>query len=45
MGRKIIGIIVKSLRHKDFPNRWIWQGIRWEDVRLKILEEIEGGKG
>lgn len=29
----------RLLHRKDFPHRWIWQPIRWKDVREK-LEEV-----
>ena len=29
------------LHRKDYPHRWIWQPIRWVDVREKILEHCD----
>lgn len=35
---------IRLLHRKDYPHRWIWQSIRWVDVREKILEICEASK-
>lgn len=33
--------LINLFKHKEYPHKWIWQPVTWEDVREAILKEIE----